>query len=123
MLMNTFEIGAAIVSLVCMFFTIVYIVFGKKGSRVPTFFALSSCAFYVVFLVLSKNNMDMYEQQMFSSLLLCYAFSAVVAECSYREAKKEKRAIFNEKIAEFKHNCSEARRGSGVMDAAFVAIN
>ena len=123
MLMNTFEIGAAIVSLVCMFHTIVCIVFGKKGSRVPTFFALTSCAFYMMFLALARHNMDMFEQQMFSSLLFGFAFSAVVAECSYREAKKEKRAIFNEKIAEFKHNCSEARRSSGVMDAEFVAIN
>jgi len=123
MLMNNFEIGAAIVSLVCMFFTIVCIVFGKKGSRVPTFFALTSCAFYVMFLTLARHNMDMYEHQMFASLLLGFIFSAFVAEGAYREAKKQKKAIFNEKIAEFKHNCSEARKGSGVMDADFVVIN
>lgn len=123
MLYDTFEICTAIASLICMFVTIVCIMFGAKGSRVPTFFALTGCAFYVMFLALARPNMDVVELQTFSVLLFGFAFSAVVAEGFYREAKKQKRAMSNEKIAEFKHNCYEARTGSRAIDAHFIAVN
>ena len=116
MLYDTLEIGSAFASLICMFVTIVCIVFGTKGSRTPTFVA--GCAFYVMFLALAKHNMDMSEHQTYSTLLFAFAFFVLTAEGIYQEAKKQKRKEGREKIAQFKISCSEARKDARVSKAA-----
>lgn len=118
MLIDALEICAATLSLVCMLATILCIVFGTKGSHAPTRISLAGCAFYVMFLALAQRNMDMSELLTYSSLLFAFALFVLTAEGIYRMAKKEKRVAYREKIADFKHNYSEALKGTRAIEAA-----
>ena len=118
MLYSTFEIGSAFASLACMLITIFCIVFGAKESRTPTFVSVAGCAFYFVFLMLAKNNMDMAQQQTYSSLILAFVPFVLTAEGIYRTAKKQRKAAFSAKFAEFKERCSDARNASCISEAA-----
>lgn len=118
MLNGTLEMVFAFASLICMFFTIVCIVFCAEGSRSPIFVSVIGCVFYVMFLLFAKNNMDTNQQHTYFTLLFAYVFFVLAAEGFYHYYKMQKKAAFRLKFEEFKLNCSEARRNAKTIDVA-----
>ena len=116
MLINTLEIGAAVLSLACMFVTLMCIVTGNTHNRFPTITAICGGAFYVMFLAMARHNMNVSEQIEFSALLFAFAFFAFTADYIYRKAQ-QKKAVSREKFEEFKRECYEARTGTLAIEA------
>ena len=116
MLYDSFEIVAAILSLVCMFVTLVCIVLDVKSNCIPTMVSIGGGILYAMFLELAKTSMNVIQRQAYSSLLLAFALFAIVAYVSYRETKQKKQKS-EKKFKEFKRECFEARNGVLVIDA------
>ena len=116
MLINTLEIGAAILALACMFVTLMCIVTGNTHNRFPTITAICGGTFYVLFLAMARQNMNVSEQIKFSALLFAFAFFAFTADYLYRQAQ-QKKAVSREKFEEFRRECYEARMGVLALEA------
>ena len=116
MLYDTLETCAAVLSLICMFVTLVCIVLGVKRNCIPTFVAISGCILYTVFLTLAKSEMNINQQHTYSSLLLGFVLFAIIAYATYFDSKKKKQQ-YKKKFKEFKRECFEARNGVLVIEA------
>ena len=99
----------AVLALVCMLATIIFILFDRNvNNRIPTFFSAVGAIFYGVFLA----NLNMVARMELLFPLFAFAICAFVAHGKY---KLMKRAMVKEKIEEFKRECFEARTGVQVI--------
>lgn len=114
----TLEMVFAFASLVCMFFTIVCIVFSAEGSRAPIFISVVGCVCYAMFLASAMNNMNMNQQHTYFALLFAYVFFVLTAEGFYHYSRKQKKEEFKMKFEQFKQSCSEARKETHEVDVA-----
>lgn len=108
MLMNSLEKCYAMLSLVCMFLTLVSILRKKNCNCIPVIASCTGTAFYLLFLASALNNMDSHTQHTFLALLVPFAMYIIVACIMYKYGRKNRKEK-EEKLEFFKKQCREAR--------------